>query len=160
MTFADGEQEIRLVLVVSVLCATQWLCRRSRGGCGHISERITPALQACIKLVFKFVATLKIPITRSTSWGNSRSSLSTLIYLRWPFSAAFAPLYYLTSPRNIRGLFASVSSLSQHASCSLSWLHKNNKSLGLQRCECVHVSVSTQVQGEIGANLSYIEQYQ
>lgn len=71
--FANGKQEVRLVLIVSVLCATRWLRRCSHGRCGHITECITPALQACIKLVFKFVETVEIPIMRSTSWGKARS---------------------------------------------------------------------------------------
>lgn len=78
--FADGKQEVCLVFMLSVLCATQWPRRCSHRRRRHISECITPALQACIKPVFKFVETVEIPIMRSTSWGKARSPSFVFIH--------------------------------------------------------------------------------
>lgn len=74
------KQEVCVVLILPVLYATQWLCCCSHGHCGHISKCITPALQACIKLVFKFAQTAEIPIMRSTSWGETCSPSVSFIH--------------------------------------------------------------------------------
>lgn len=107
----------------------------SSGTAGTLAAVLHLLYRHALSLFSSLRRRLKIPIMRSSSWGEDLFSPSVSFIHSYLLGVAHsAPLYYLTSPHNITRLFASASSLPHHASCSLSWLHKNNKNSCLQRC--------------------------